>query len=413
VNFVGTLGFSIVIPFLVFLVTKYGGNGVVYGVLGATYSFFQLIGAPLLGNLSDTYGRKKILFVSQLGTLLSWILILIALLMPTIKIMEVRSQWLGSFVFTVPLFILFLGRALDGLTGGNISVANAYLVDISSPENQKANFGKMAASSNLGFILGPALAGILGVTVLAEKLPVIVAVLVSAVALFLIVKLPETRTTPLAKSPCENPNRRLLGKEIKDCFDQKIKKSYLTTVLAVPKLPFMLFMYFLIFLAFNVFYTAFPVHALKRLNWEMSSLGLYFSFLSGVMIFVQGPVLTRMGARFSDEKLVMAGALVMVFSFSLMTINKFWAVTLAAVLFAVGNGVMWPSFLSQLGNLGHKGEKGLIQGVASSSGSLASILGLIMGGGGLHPHRRTHIFLGCGNLRGCFFIFAKPCFQIP
>ena len=76
VNFVGTLGFSIVLPFLVFLVTKFGGNAFVYGVMGATYSGFQLIGAPLLGRWSDVYGRKKILFLSQLGTLLSWVIFL-------------------------------------------------------------------------------------------------------------------------------------------------------------------------------------------------------------------------------------------------------------------------------------------------------------------------------------------------
>jgi len=74
VNFVGTLGFSIVMPFLVFLVIKFGGNAFIYGILGATYSAFQFIGAPLLGKWSDTFGRKKILLLSQIGTLLSWLI---------------------------------------------------------------------------------------------------------------------------------------------------------------------------------------------------------------------------------------------------------------------------------------------------------------------------------------------------
>ena len=80
INFVGTLGFSIVLPFLVFLVTRWGGNALIYGIMGATYSFFQLIGAPILGRWSDTYGRRKILLLSQLGTLLSWIVFVTALL---------------------------------------------------------------------------------------------------------------------------------------------------------------------------------------------------------------------------------------------------------------------------------------------------------------------------------------------
>ena len=78
INFVGTLGFSIVLPFLVFLVTKWGGNAVIYGLMGATYSAFQLIGAPILGRWSDRYGRRKILLVSQLGTLISWMIFLTA-----------------------------------------------------------------------------------------------------------------------------------------------------------------------------------------------------------------------------------------------------------------------------------------------------------------------------------------------
>ncbi|MHB8744236.1 MAG: MFS transporter, partial [Sulfuricaulis sp.] len=156
VNFVGTLGFSIVLPFLVYLVTKLGGNALVYGVMGATYSFFQLLGAPVLGHLSDRYGRRRILLLSQVGTLVSWGIFLVALWLPVRPWFEVHSALLGVFMLTVPLIVLFFARALDGITGGNVSVANAYLADISDDTNRSANFGKMAVSANLGFILGPA-----------------------------------------------------------------------------------------------------------------------------------------------------------------------------------------------------------------------------------------------------------------
>ena len=92
VNFVGTLGFSIVVPFMVFLVAKWGGNAIIYGVAASTYSVFQLIGAPILGNLSDRLDRRVVLLMSQLGTLLSWVIFLIAFAVPTSALLEVKQK---------------------------------------------------------------------------------------------------------------------------------------------------------------------------------------------------------------------------------------------------------------------------------------------------------------------------------
>ena len=115
-----------------FLVTKWGGNALVYGLIGATYSAFQLIGAPILGRWSDQYGRRKILLLSQLGTLVSWLVFLTAFFVPLRTILEIDSRTLGQFTLTLPLLILFVARAADGITGGNVSVANAYLADITA-----------------------------------------------------------------------------------------------------------------------------------------------------------------------------------------------------------------------------------------------------------------------------------------
>ena len=189
VNFVGTLGFSIVLPFLVFLVMKFGGDAIVYGLLAATYPAFQLIGAPLLGRWSDNFGRKKVLLLSNIGTSVGWILFLFALFLPSERSFSIDSVYFGTIVIIVPLLVLFLARAIDGITGGNISVANAYLADLSSDKTRSKNFGKMAISSNLGFILGPALAGILGGTIYGEILPVLAALILSLVTLIVIVVL--------------------------------------------------------------------------------------------------------------------------------------------------------------------------------------------------------------------------------
>jgi DHA1 family tetracycline resistance protein-like MFS transporter len=186
INFIGTLGFSIVLPFLVFLVEDFGGNAIVFGILSAIYPAFQLIGAPILGKWSDTYGRKKILLLSNAGTLVGWIFFLIALFLPKENILSVNSSLFGTFVLTLPLVVLFFARLIDGITGGNISVANAYLADVSSNENRSKNFGKMAISSNLGFIVGPALAALLGSTIFGNILPVIAALILSLVTLIVI-----------------------------------------------------------------------------------------------------------------------------------------------------------------------------------------------------------------------------------
>ena len=134
VNFVGTLGFSIVLPFLIFLVMKFGGDAVIYGLLAATYPAFQLIGAPLLGRWSDIYGRKKVLLLSTVGTSAGWVLFLFALFLPAERSFTIDLTFLGTIVIILPLFLLFLARAIDGITGGNISIANAYLADLSSDE---------------------------------------------------------------------------------------------------------------------------------------------------------------------------------------------------------------------------------------------------------------------------------------
>ena len=198
VNFIGTLGFSIVLPFLVFLVNRLGGNAFIYGLASSMYPAFQLIGAPILGRWSDIYGRKKILFLSQLGTLLSWIIFLAALFLPVVTLFKVDSGVLGAFTFTLPLAVLFFARALDGLTGGNVSVANAYLADITEEKDRNRNFGKMSISSNLGFIVGPALAGLLSITAYGEAAPVLGAVVISLIGTALIVfYIPENKECSL------------------------------------------------------------------------------------------------------------------------------------------------------------------------------------------------------------------------
>jgi DHA1 family tetracycline resistance protein-like MFS transporter len=382
VNFVGTLGFSIVLPFLIFLVTRFGGNAVIYGIMGATYSAFQLIGAPILGRWSDIYGRRKILLISQLGTLVSWFIFLAALYLPLDEFFKVDSALLGTFTLTLPLVILFFARALDGITGGNVSVANAYLADVTDEDERNENFGKMAVSANFGFIIGPALAGILGATTWGETLPVLAALIISIIAtLIIILFLKESKTIPLQKNPEATNVRKVMGQEQKDCFKIECKENYtFIDILKLKNIAYLLTIYFLVFLGFNFFYIAFPVHAVTVLNWTLSDIGIFFAYIGFMMVLVQGPVLKRVSQKYSDTILATIGSLILAISFLFFTSDLLWMLYIGGALLSLGNGLMWSSILSILSKASEEKYQGTIQGFAGSAGSLASIIGLIIGG---------------------------------
>lgn len=271
---------------------------------------------------------------------------------------------------------------MDGITGGNVSVANAYLADVSSDENRGRNFGKMAISSNLGFIVGPALAGILGGTVYKEILPVLAAVFISIIALFVIgFTLKESKSTAVIQVPEKNNIRKVFSYESKECY-KTVNPTNLKfqDIFKLKHISFLLVLYFFIFLGFNVFYTSFPIHAVAGLKWSITQMGIFYAVLSGIMVLVQGPVLRKALQKFSEEKLVIIGSVILGTNFILFVSNDIILIYGAAVLFAVGNGLMWPSVMSILSKRAGTIHQGAVQGVASSFGSLASIIGLIIGG---------------------------------
>jgi MFS family permease len=382
VNFVGALGFSIVLPFLVFLVTRLGGNAVIYGVMGATYSAFQLIGAPILGRWSDRVGRKRILLLSQIGTLASWGIFLVALALPVRTLAQVNSTLLGAFTLTVPLVVLFLARALDGLTGGNVSVANAYLADITTDEDRSSNFGRMSMSANLGFIIGPALAAVLGAIATGELLPVLAAFLVSIVAtLIIFVALRDPDPCVITEDPEPTSVHDVLGGDQKPCYSVQIVSRLSTReILRLPSVGLLLALQFLVFLAFNFYYVAFPVYAATGLGWSLGQVGLYFTVMSVLMATVQGPVLSRASRRFGDEPMVVVGSLLLAASFVFFISDRTAVIYCGTVLLALGNGLMWPSLLAVLSKTTDQRTQGAVQGFAGSLNAVASIVGLLAGG---------------------------------
>lgn len=149
------------IPVLPFIVKEANAPEYVYGLLLSAYSFFQFIGSPFLGKLSDSRGRKPILVISQFGTLLSWVIYGVAYFV-TYDVLEVyQYDFMGKvFFYSLPLIIIAFARIADGLTGGNISVTNAYVSDITTLEQKKTIFGTLGGIVGIGFVIGPAIGGL-------------------------------------------------------------------------------------------------------------------------------------------------------------------------------------------------------------------------------------------------------------
>ena len=382
VNFIGTLGFSLVLPFLVFLVTDWGGNALVYGLTGATYSAFQLVGAPVLGRWSDRYGHRRILLLSQTGTLVSWLIFLGAFALPRTELLRVDSAISGQFVLTLPLLVLIVARALDGVTGGNVSVANAYLADVTTEAQRATAFGQMAVSSNLGFVLGPAIAGVLGGTALGPLMPVGAAAAISLVAtLGILYRLPESNPCVLASNPERLNVRKLFGQEQRDCFETRgAPKLSAAQLVRQRGLPALLTMHFLVMLSFNFFYVTFPIFAVGVLGWSLPGTGTFFAVMGLLMVVVQGPVYGWVARRVGEPWLIVGGSVILATSFWLFDSRTTVAIYGAVLLMAVGNGVMWPSVQALLSKVAGETYQGAVQGLAGSLGAVASVAGLVLGG---------------------------------
>ncbi|MEI6532767.1 MAG: MFS transporter [Candidatus Roizmanbacteria bacterium] len=360
VAFSGSLGFSLVLLSLIVLTTKFGGNSVVYGFLASIYPAFQFIGSIVLGRMSDVRGRRPILLISMVCGLGAWIFFVITFFLPVTTLVTIHSEIFGTFVVTLPLLILMISRAIEGFTAGNVSVAQAYIADITSENQRRKNYGTLSIASNLGFIIGPALAGLLSLSVVGERLPVFVAIGLAIITLYILFHhLPESLTKKQR---------------------QQSDKQKVHTLLQKVSIKFILTMFFLVYFAFNIFYTALPLYALQELNWNITKLGIYFSFVALMMALVQGPVMSYFAKRYTDSQLIKIGSGILAIGFLMFISPVEYIIIIAALFFALGNGLMWPSLISYLSKQAGEEFQGIAQGLSGSAGSLASVIGLITGG---------------------------------
>jgi DHA1 family tetracycline resistance protein-like MFS transporter len=340
--FIDLIGFGIVIPVLPFYVegTKFNASPSTVGLLFASYSVMQLVFSPILGRLSDKYGRRPILLLSLIGTGLGFLV-------------------LG---FATTLWMLFAGRIIDGISGGNISTAQAYIADVTTPENRAKGMGLIGAAFGLGFVFGPAIGGILsrwGINV-----PFLFAAgLAFANTLLLYFVLPET-VTP------DHPARVSAATG---------RWSQLARALKQSRLAFILSIYFLFVVAFSVMTTTFGLFTMYRFGYDAHDTGWLFVFVGLVGALIQGVLIGWLVKRFGEVPLVVTGALLFTASLFAMPFTgpQTGVVTLLLVggTFAVGNSLATPALTSLASKSVGRGEQGGVLGITQSVASLSRTVG--------------------------------------
>jgi MFS transporter, DHA1 family, tetracycline resistance protein len=343
--FIDLIGFGIVIPVLPYYVEGTGFNASprAVGLLFASYSIMQLIFTPILGRLSDKYGRRPVLFLSLLGTGIGFLIMGLA----------------------TTLWMLFAGRIIDGITGGNISTAQAYVADVTTPENRAKGMGMIGAAFGLGFIFGPAIGGILsrwGIHV-----PFLFAsALAFANAVLLYFTLPET-VTP------DHPARASAATG---------RWSQLLRALKQQRLAFVLAIYFLFIVAFSIMTSSFALFTMYRFGYDAHDTGWLFVFVGVIGAIIQGGLIGRLVKRFGEMPLVIMGATLFAASLFVipLTSPRTGLVTLLLVgaTFAVGNALSGPSLMGLASKSVGRGEQGGVLGVTQSVASLARTVGPLL-----------------------------------
>lgn len=335
--FIDLLGFGLVLPLLPYIAEKYSASPAVIGLLAATYSFFQFVAGPVLGRLSDRYGRKKLLVISQFGSVLGYLLLAVA----------------GS------LPLLFLARSIDGVTGGNISIAQAYMADITDKKTRAKGMGLLGAAFGLGFMLGPALGGYLsrfgfGVPALFAAAIGMITTLLTAFVL------PETVDVKQAK---RSPRTRLSWRE-------------LLAVLRTYPIGMLIIAFFLISLGFSGMQGVYALWAQAQFGWGPSEVGYLFGFIGIMSIIVQTQILPRALKTWNERTLLKISLPLLAFGFLLMSLAGSLPLHLVANVFIVlGNALANPTLTALATESIPPEEYGETLGLLQSAGSLGRIAG--------------------------------------
>lgn len=366
--FIDLLGFSLILPLLPYYAEKYGATPLVIGLLTASYAAAQLVGAPLLGRLSDRHGRRPILLVSIAGTLFGFLLL--GLAQPVGAALAgwvTGGQASSATQNAIILGVLFLSRVIDGLTGGNISVAQAYISDVTEAQERARGLGMIGAAFGLGFILGPAAGGILSTW--GYAVPAFAAAGLASFNLLLVaLRLPESLTPE---------KRALMAGRPRAAFSLRS----LWQALGRPRVGPLLHVRFFFGLAFAMFQTVFALFAQFRLSLDPRQTGFVLAYVGVLAALVQGVLVARLVRRYSEPQLILWSSIVMGLSLVgwALTPNVWVLLVILAPLAAAG-GVLNTIINSALTQSVYPEEVGGTLGLSASVESLTRVIAPSLGG---------------------------------
>ncbi len=339
--FVDLVGFGLVIPLLPFYAVRFAASPQEVTALLAVYSLAQLVTAPLWGRLSDRIGRRPILLASLTASVLAYL-------------------WLGG---ATALWMLFAARAFSGACAGNIAAAQAYIADVTAPEERARGMGLIGAAFGLGFIIGPALGGLIAGNDPATAdvaTPAWIAAGLSTLALCgVLLLLPES-----------------LPAGARDRTAARSRIGAVMGVLNRPVLSRLILVFFLVILAFAGMESTFALWAMGEFSWGPLQVGYVFAYVGVLSAILQGGLIGRLARRFGEERLLLCGLTLIGIGLLLMTLAHNLAVLVVAVTgLSLGMGLTQPSLNSLISRRAGGEEQGEVMGVSQSVASLSRVLG--------------------------------------
>ncbi len=379
--FIDMLGYGIVLPLLPFFVQRLDAGAAMTGLLGAMYAATQLISGPILGALSDRFGRRPVLLVSLFGTALAYFTIGLA----------------------NSLALILLAIIIDGITGGNLSTAYAYVADITTPENRAHGMGFLGAARGLGLMIGPAIGGLLSVSGLSVP-----AFFACALALFNVVfgffvlpeSLPRERRSSFASWRALN------------------WISQLTRVFQMQSIRLLLLATFALNVAFSGLQTNFPLYSQARFGWNAALNGLFFAFVGVCAVLVQGVLFGKIVPRFGERHLAITGlALTSASLAATAIVAQGWLMYPIVAIGALGTGISIPAITGLMSQRARASEQGRLMGGTQVVLNLALIVGPLVAGvsfeqiGIAAPYWLGSLFalLACGTA----YLALLPAVAIP